>query len=219
MASIRANVCRMDGIHDLGGMDGFGPVVVEADEPYFHEDWERRALRLAMATFIGLQAGGPAFRHSMERMDPAHYLSASYYERWLTGVGTLAVEAGVTSADDLARRAGGPFPLARGAAVPPPPVGAEDRTTPRFAVDDRVRVRDWHSPGHTRLPRYVRGRRGVIDRVDAPANFPDDEFAGVSVRDPLYSVRFSGDELWGSSGSGVTVNVDLSERYLEACDD
>src|SRR5262249_36405104 len=105
--------CGMDGIHDLGGLDGFGPVDVEPDEPAFHEDWERRVFRLNMAAGMGVRPSGGAFRHSIERMDPAHYLSSSYYEHWLTGISTLVVEAGLVSREELDRRAGGRFPLSR----------------------------------------------------------------------------------------------------------
>src|SRR6187200_2068745 len=96
----------MDGVHDLGGLDGFGPVTAPPSEPVFAEDWERRALRVMMATIIGLDPGGARFRHSIERMDPGHYLTSSYYEHWLTGVSTLLVEAGKTSSEELDRRAG-----------------------------------------------------------------------------------------------------------------
>ena len=103
----------MDGIHDLGGLEGFGPVEVEPDEPVFHEDWERRTFRLSARGRDGLRYSGGAFRHSIERMDPGHYLTSSYYEHWLTGISTLIVEAGSVTADELDRRAGGRFPLSR----------------------------------------------------------------------------------------------------------
>jgi nitrile hydratase subunit beta len=206
----------VDGVHDLGGLEGFGDVEVEPNEPVFHEDWERRAFRANMAAMAAIGAGSPAFRHGIERMDPVHYLDSSYYEHWLTSAATLLVEAGVTSAEDLDRRAGGRFPLSRpdrGTL----PTEADARGEPRFSVGDRVRVREWHPPGHTRAPRYVQGKRGVIDRLDGADNFPDIEaHGGGRVVDPTYSVRFSARELWGEGGAeNVTVNVDLWERYLE----
>src|SRR5690348_17193949 len=103
----------MDGVHDLGGLDGFGIVDVPPDEAVFGQDWERRALRAMMATVIALDAGGARFRHSIERMAPEHYLGSSYYEHWLTGISTLLVEAGIVTAEELDRRAGGHFPLSR----------------------------------------------------------------------------------------------------------
>ena len=207
----------MDGIHDLGGIEGFGPVEVEAHEPVFHEDWERRAFRINMAILIGLQPSGGAFRHSIERMDPAHYLTSSYYEHWLTGVSTLLVEAGRVSSEELDRRAGGRFPLSRPDRGSAPAAPEPDRTESRFSVGNRVRVREWHPAGHTRAPRYVQGKRGVVARVDGAFNVPDFEaHGGGRVLDPTYSVRFTARELWGEGGAeNDVVHVDLWERYLE----
>ena len=206
----------MDGVHDLGGLDGFGPVDHAPDEPFFAEPWERRACRLTMGSIGGLGGNGGSFRHSIERMDPAHYLASSYYEHWMTGVATLAVEAGVVTVEELERRAGGRFPIARpdrGTATP----GEADRTQPRFAIGDRVRVREWHPNGHTRAPRYVQGKTGEIVRRDGIANVPDLEaHGGGFVKEPTYSVRFTSRQLWGEGGSdGEVVHVDLWERYLE----
>jgi nitrile hydratase len=207
----------MDGVHDLGGLDGFGAVEVERDEPVFHEDWERRAFRLNLAASIALQPTGGEFRHSIERMDPAQYLSTSYYEHWLTGVTSLIVEAGLVSSEDLDRRAGGRFPLSRPDRGVPPAEPEPDRIDARFAVGDHVRVREWHPAGHTRAPRYVQGKHGVVVRVDGAHNVPDFEaHGGGRVLDPTYSVRFTSRELWGEGGSDHdTVHVDLWERYLE----
>lgn len=207
----------MDGVHDLGGVQGFGPVDAPVSEPVFGEEWERRAFRANMATLGALGVGGARWRHAIERMDPVHYLDSSYYEHWLTASATLIVEDGVASKDELERHAGGAFPLSRadrGMAT----AGEPARTQARFAVGDEVRVREWHPLGHTRAPRYVQGKRGVVTRVDRPANFPDLEaHAGGTVLDPTYSVRFTARELWGDGGGeGVTVNVDVWERYLEA---
>src|SRR5436309_10888326 len=105
----RAKLGPVDGIHDVGGIEGFGPVDIEPDEPVFHEAWERRVFRLNLAVIAALRPSGGGFRHSIERMDPAHYLTSSYYEHWLTGLSTLAVEAGLVSSDELDRRAGGHF--------------------------------------------------------------------------------------------------------------
>ena len=208
----------MDGIHDLGGLAGFGPVERTPDEPVFAEEWERRALRATMATVIALQPGGARFRHSIERMDPAHYLNSSYYEHWLTGAATLLVEAGRATGEELDRRAGGRFGLSRPDRGIPPASEQQDRTEPRFSVGDRVRVREWHPAGHTRAPSYVQGRRGVVVRIDGPANLPDFEaHGGGRILDPTYSVRFAARELWGEGGADRSVvSVDLWERYLEA---
>jgi nitrile hydratase len=153
----------VDGVHDLGGMQGFGPVDVEPDEPVFHEPWERRAALITFGSFLSGTSNGGQFRHSIERMDAAHYLESSYYEHWITGVATRMVEAGVLTVDELEERAGGRFPLAgpdRGVATDDP---GPDVVAPRYVVGDHVRVHNWHPPGHTRCPRYVRGRhRGPL---------------------------------------------------------
>jgi nitrile hydratase len=207
----------VDGIHDLGGLEGFGPVEVEHDEPVFHEDWDRRTFRLSVAAGRALGYTGGAFRHSIERMDPGHYLTSSYYEHWLTGISTLIVEAGLVSADELDRRAGGQFPLSRPDRGTGPVSPGPDRTDARFAVGDRVRVREWHPPGHTRAPRYVQGKQGVVVRVDGAHSVPDVEaHSDRRVLESTYSVRFTASELWGEGGAeGEDIHVDLWDRYLE----
>jgi nitrile hydratase len=206
----------VDGVHDVGGLDGFGPVEHTDSEPMFAEDWERRTFRMMIGSIGSLGGADGRFRHSIERMDPAHYLSSPYYEHWLTGVTTLAVEAGFTTPEELDRRAGGHFPLSqndRGVL----PADMTSRTTPRFAIGDAVRVRERHPPGHTRAPRYAQGKRGTIARVDEAADVDDIEaHGGGSVTDPVYSVRFESVELWGEAGTvGDFVHIDLFERYLQ----
>ncbi len=207
----------MDGIHDLGGMAGFGAIDVEADEPTFHEGWESKAFRLNIAA-IGLLGAYNAdeYRHAIERMAPAHYLQSSYYDRVLTAVATLLVEKGVLSLADLERRAKGKLRLALPARdnaadgiVPP--------DAPRFAVGDWVRVRDIHPHGHTRVPRYVRGRRGVVVHVAPLFSFPDASAHGLPVRkESTYHVEFAATELWpDDERRGESVIVDLWQTYLE----
>ena len=209
----------MDGIHDLGGREGFGPVVVEADEPVFHADWERRVWGMAMAAFAGGVCNGGQFRHSIERMDPVHYLSSRYYEHWLTGLATWTVERGLVDHAELERRAGGAFPLSRPVLAPVVADPGQDVESPRFAVGDRVRVRATSHRGHTRAPQFVRGRGGVVVRVDRPFPMPDVEAHtadGRTRREPVYCVRFDAGELWGDSAEpGAVVCVDLWESYLE----
>lgn len=206
----------MDGVHDLGGLDGFGPVEHAKTEPYFTESWERRAFGLMLGLIRALNVPGGRYRHSIERMAPEHYLSSPYYERWLTGAATMAVESGLTTPDELEQRAGARFPLSR----PDRGVLPEDLTPhsePRYAVGDEVRVRAWHPSGHTRAPRYLQGKRGTVVRFDG-AHAIDDIAAhgGGAVADPLYSVRFTSRELWGEAGTeGDFMHADLFERYLE----
>ncbi|HXJ33013.1 MAG TPA: nitrile hydratase subunit beta [Candidatus Eisenbacteria bacterium] len=204
----------MDGVHDLGGMGGFGAVEVEPNEPVFHEPWEARAFALNFLGIGVLRAYNVhEYRHAVERMDPAHYLAASYYERWLTGVATLLVEKGVVTRDELEARAGGPFPLSRPAA--PGRTADAPGEGPRFAVGDTVLVRDVHPRGHTRAPRYVRGRRGVVLRVVRRFLFPDAAGHGLRAhKEHAYHVEFPAEDLWEDAGSRATVIVDLWESYL-----
>ncbi|MDT7793110.1 MAG: nitrile hydratase subunit beta [Mycobacterium sp.] len=203
-------------MHDLGGLDGFGPVEHTDAEPLFEQEWQRRAFGLMIGWLDAQSVPGGRFRHSIERMAPEHYLSAPYYERWLTGLTTMVVESGFTTPDELERRAEGRFPLSR----PDRGVLPEDlspHSEPRYAVGDEVRVRAWHPPGHTRAPRYAQGKRGTIARFDG-AHAIDDIAAhgGGSVADPQYSVRFTSRELWGEAGTDDDViHIDLFERYLE----
>jgi nitrile hydratase len=207
----------MDGVHDLGGRDGMGPVVMEQDEPTFHEPWERRVFGLAGAVLGAAGAGTPVFRHGIERMQPAHFFAAPYYERWLTSFATLLVERGVVTRDELRSELGEDFPLSGPLRVPPLAEPGADRTDPQFAIGYTVRVRNRHPHGHTRCPNYVRGHRGVIVRYDGPCNFDDVEAHSDGKRlEPLYCVRFDSRELWGDDAEpNAYVNVDLFEAYLE----
>ena len=206
----------MDGVHDLGGIQGFGPVVVERDEPVFHADWERRAFGLTAGCMLSGHLAG-RFRHAIERMEPAWYLVSGYYEHWLTAAATGVVEAGIVTQAELDARLGRPYPVAS-------PMRAPRLTNPgsslfehRFAVGDEVRVREWHPLGHTRAPRYVQGKRGTVVRLDGVFSLPDVEYHCDLKRDePTYSVRFEAEELWGEPGDPV--HVDLWDSYLEAAD-
>jgi nitrile hydratase subunit beta len=200
-------------------MQGFGPVRVEPREPVFHAPWEERVFGVtAIVSLHGLYSVN-AFRHAIERMDPAHYLGSRYYEHWLTGLATLLVERGVIEDGELAERAGGPFPLARPVQAPRRRAAAattETQPAP-FATGDRVRVRDMHPRGHTRCPRYVRGKRGIVERLDGAFELPDAELhADAPPSEPTYCVRFDADELWGAQAEpGASVSVDLWHSYLE----
>ena len=206
------------GIHDLGGMQGFGPVEIEADEPVFHERWEGRTYALSGQAAGAGRYNTPMFRHAIERMDPGHYLNSSYYEHWLTAIATLLVEAGAISLEELEARAGS-FPLSR-----PATVTADDIRQhlvdpgPTFALGDLVRVRDISFAGHTRCPGYVFGRSGTIIRVGQPESVPEIEaHRGERVLQTTYCVGFDSLELWGKQAEpDVWVNVDLYEEYLEA---
>jgi nitrile hydratase len=207
----------MDGIHDLGGMSGFGSVEAERDEPVFHEPWEALAFATnALGIAVLAVYNADEYRHAIERMDPAHYLTATYYERVLTGVATLLVEKGVVARDDLEARAGGLFPLARPVAEQPT-ADLSPQARPRFRIGDAVVVRDIHPAGHTRVPRYVRGKRGVVVHVAPPFTFPDAAAHGRTHRtEHTYHVAFPARVLWGDVALGDdAVVVDLWDCYLE----
>ena len=209
----------VDGIHDLGGREGFGPVVSEPHEPVFHHRWEGRTFAVAGAA---LGAGGfntPMFRHAIERMDPAHYLSSSYYEHWLTAVATLLVEAGIVDRRDLDARAGS-FPLSRPALAAAGDVAPAEGDQPgqpaRFDAGARVRVRDVRFSGHTRCPGYVRGRVGIVVARGPDAPVPEVEaHRGERLVEPTCTVRFELAELWGEAAEAGAVHVDLYDRYVE----
>ena len=215
----------MNGAHDLGGMHGFGPVIPEADEPVFHHEWERRAFAITLACGLLGRWNLDMARHARERIPPPRYLGASYYEIWLEALLTLLVEQGLVSDTELETgRSAGPRPpalqvpgsdevpkiLERGGSA-----RAADAPA-RFRVGDRVHVRNRHPRGHTRAPRYVRGRSGVVEGHHGTFVFPDAHAHGKGPEpQPLYTVRFSAVELWGPDGdSGTSVYVDLWEEYL-----
>jgi nitrile hydratase len=211
----------MDGIHDLGGMHGFGRVTVEPDEPVFHARWHGRVLGMVYQIVGFGWANIDAFRHGIERMDPVAYLTAGYYGRWLASLETILADDGVLAPGAVdAVLAGEPVPASRGGADPRPTAGfvrPVDRA-PRHAVGATVRACNVHPPGHTRLPRYVRGKRGVVHRVHAAFVFPDANAHGAGENPQyLYTVRFDGAELWGRDAEpAAAVHVDLFEPYLEA---
>ncbi len=201
----------MDGMHDLGGKQGFGRVRHTPQAPCFHEPWERRVNALySLAVKQGI-FNMDEYRHAIERMDPRHYMGASYYERTLTSLATLCVEKGVLSLADLERRAQGAFPLALPAAAGRS--NANERQ--RFAVGDEVRVKADGVPGHVRMPAYIRGKRGVVVGVSPAYPFPDAHAHGVKAEDePTYDVRFSSLELWPDASDRAWVHVGVFESYL-----
>jgi nitrile hydratase len=207
-------------------MHGFGRVSVEADEPVFHHAWEGRVFGMAMLLVGSGLANPDAFRHAIESVAPADYLTRGYYGRWLLAIQRLLIHAGVLGADEILARdpAGGPplsgeitVPLAPRPAVPNPTTLRSIDTAPRFAVGQAVVARDAHPAGHTRLPRYVRGKAGVVARVHPAWVFPDTNAHGLGEQPQhVYAVRFTGAALWGADAEpGTAVHVDLFERYLD----
>jgi nitrile hydratase beta subunit len=202
----------MDALYDVGGKQGFGPVRYSFDAPSFHAEWEVRANSLyATAVRFGV-FNMDEYRHAIERMEPRHYMTASYYERSLTGLATLLVEKGVVSRDELERRAGGAFPLSAPSATGRSNVPGRQR----FQPGDRVRVRGDSVPGHVRMPAYVRGRVGVVVSESPAYPFPDAHAHGIAAEDePTYDVRFRSEDLWPDAADSALVHVGVFQSYLE----
>ncbi len=202
----------MDGIHDLGGRQGFGPVRYTQNAKAFHAPWEVRVNGLyAFAVRRGI-FNMDEYRHAIERMEPRHYLSAGYYERTLTSLATLCVEKGVVTREELERRAGGRFPLA----APSAPGRGNVEGREAYQPGDRVRVRTHYVPGHVRMPGYIRGKTGVVVGVSPAYPFPDAHAHGIAAADePTYDVRFDTRELWPESSDAAFVHVGVFESYLQ----
>jgi nitrile hydratase len=218
----------MNGVHDMGGMHGFGAVDPTDDAP-FHDAWEER-LRAMMG--LTMQQGVfnlDAFRYGIEQMDPAAYLASSYFERWLASVEHNLIQAGVLTREELDARTAH-FREHPDASTPgeaddaprwQPPEPREEpelpHIRPRFAVGDPVLTRNVHPAGHTRLPRYARGKRGTINMIHGPEVFADTNAHNQGEHPQVvYSVRFDARELWGESAEPrQTVSIDLWESYLE----
>jgi nitrile hydratase beta subunit len=217
----------VNGAQDMGGMHGFGPAQPEPDEPVFHAEWEKRAFALTLAMAMPGQWNIDMSRFARENLNPAEYLSMSYYQIWFAALETMLKERDLVTDDEIVvghslqapkpvKRTLSPGDVAqvlyRGA-----PTERETNTHAVFKPGDRVRARNINPVTHTRLPRYVRGHVGTIERVVGCHVFPDSNARGAG-EDPqwLYTVRFSGGELWGPDGDPTTqVSVDAWESYLE----
>jgi nitrile hydratase len=228
----------MNGVHDMGGMHGMGPVVAEKSEPVFHHEWERRAFALTVATgFLG-KWNIDMSRYAREQMPPAEYLATSYYEHWLWGLEKLLedaelltraeIDARLRAAERPAAATLGTRPVSRGVRVLKAPdvervlrsrktARVDADVPPRFKVGDAVVTRNIHPIGHTRLPRYARGKRGVIAEDHSVWVFPDTHAAEQDPKPQhCYSVRFTARELWGAQGGcRDRIYIDLFDDYLD----
>lgn len=215
----------MNGGQDLGGVHGFGPVVAERDEPWFHAAWERHAFALTLGLgFLG-RWNIDMSRYYRENRSPADYYNSSYYALWFKALEKLVVDRGLVSAEEV--RTGKVLGLRDPALAPPGPQRARellaigtsaavDEDIPaRFSVGQRVRVKNLHPAGHTRMPRYCRGRTGTIELDHGVYVFPDTHAMGQGkCPQHCYNVCFSAEELWGRPGPD-TVRIDLWDDYLE----
>jgi nitrile hydratase subunit beta len=217
----------MNGVHDMGGMQDMGPIQYEKNEPVFHAPWEGRCLALYLAMRPWRKWNINAARYARELIAPAEYLRMSYYEKWLAGLIELLVKSGLVTRMEVEN--GSPAPglpkatppltaemvpsmIARGA-----PASRDVPVAPRFKAGQRVRARNINPTGHTRLPRYARGKLGTVIRDHGVFVFPDTDaqFLGEKPQH-VYSVRFAARELWGDQAAPRdAVYVNLWDDYLE----
>ncbi len=205
----------MDGVHDLGGRQGFGRIRYAPGAPAFHAAWEKRVNALyGMAVRHGI-FNMDEYRHAIERMRPRHYLSASYYERSLTSLATLLVEKGVVTREELEKLAEGAFPLSE-----PSAPGRSNLVEPdRLRPGDRVRVKNDFFGGHVRMPGYIRGKPGVVVSESPAYPFPDAHAHGVTAADErTYDVAFRTDDLWPNSADPALVHVGVFRSYFDRAD-
>jgi nitrile hydratase subunit beta len=217
----------MNGVHDMGGMQNMGPIDYEKNEPVFHEEWEGRTYALNRAVRALGKWNLDTDRHDIELLPPADYLRMSYYERWFVKLAQQAVKFGLVTKEEL--ETGKPDP---GSAKATPaltasmaprflnrglPSSHDPNVRPLFKIGQRIRARNINPAGHTRLPRYARGKTGTIVRDHGVYTFPDTSahFLGDK-RQHVYSVRFAARELWGESASPRdSVYIDMWDDYLE----
>lgn len=217
----------MNGAQDMGGMHGFGPVQPEKNEPVFHGEWEKRAFALTLAMAMPGQWNLDMCRAARESIPPPQYLRKTYYDIWFTALEKMMLERGLVTPDDVAAGHAVTPPLPDRKVLKPADVAQvlyrggptirDTNSKPLFAVGDRVRAKNINPATHTRLPRYVRGHAGTIERLLGNHVFPDSNATGAG-EDPhwLYTVTFNSRELWGPQGDpSVSISVDAWEPYLE----
>jgi len=217
----------MNGVHDLGGMQGLGPIEREPGEPVFHARWEARIFAINRAVGAFGKWNIDASRHSREKIPPADYLRMSYYERFVHSVIDLLVQSGLVTRAEIdsgkpasaAKPASPAMPLDRVAELVAhgTPARRDVPSAPAFRAGDRVRAKNIHPATHTRLPRYARGKIGTIERDHGVFVFPDTNahFLGEQPQH-VYSVRFSARELWDDQAPAQdAVYVNLWDSHLE----
>jgi nitrile hydratase subunit beta len=216
----------MDGIHDMGGMHGFGKVEPEPNEPVFHAAWEGHCLAINRAMSYAGAFNIDQSRAAIEELPPDVYLTSSYYKKWAVRLENLLIKLGLADAQEiksghashpgkaLKRKlnvADVPASLTRGSYARPAQAPA------RFAPGERVRTKNIHPSTHTRLPRYARGRVGVVEAVRGCHVFPDSAALGKGENPQwLYTVLFEGRELWGENAEpSLKISIEAFEPYLE----
>jgi len=212
----------MNGVHDMGGLQDMGPIRRESDEPIFHSEWERRTFAL----FNAVDVEWPYRRHHIELIPPAAYLRMTYYEKWLAALPQILIGTGMATAAEIesGKAVGGPsaghhvLTVAEVATWNVPDTSPKLTATARFHAGQRVRVRNMNPMGHTRLPRYARGKIGTIARDSDVEALQDSDTQGLGPKEQhVYSVRFTARELWGEQANPRdSVYVDMWEGYLES---
>jgi len=216
----------MNGVHDMGGMQNMGKVSLEKNEPVFHQPWEGRVYALNRAAAAGGKWNLDASRHEIELIPPAEYLRMSYYERWHARLVELLIKRQMVTRGEIQSGQRDPgsiksTPVMKGGNLPVLAPANPERPTAqvaaRFAVGQRVRARNINPAHHTRLPRYARGKQGVIVRHHGIFIFPDTNAHGEGENPQhVYSVRFAATELWGTNASSRdSIHLDLWDAYLE----
>jgi nitrile hydratase len=215
----------MNGIHDMGGMHGMGPISHPPNEPVFHEPWEGRAWGILFALAPWGRGRWGSIRYELEHTPPADYLRVSYYERWFTVVVNRLLRSDlITPAELAAGKADPSRPAPAQLSAPPRPLSApaarvDAPAKAAFKLGQRVRARNIQPEGHTRLPRYTRGKAGTVIRLNGAFALQDTDAKGLWLSgrpQQVYTVRFASRELWGSQSSPRdAIYVDLWEDYLE----
>lgn len=217
----------MDGIHDMGGTQGWGSVTIPPDEAVFDAPWQAKAFAFGALSARLSGRNLDAMRHAIDRLHPYDYLADGYYGRWLGCTETMLVDSGVLAPGAVEARAR----RRRGEDVEEPPVGeahkpdyqptgpgslrASERPV-RFAVGDRVRTKRFGPPGHTRLARYIRGHVGTVQAVQPSQVLPDTHAHFVAENaQPVYAVRFESTDLWGPDAEPFSLTIDCYDDYLE----
>ena len=225
----------MNGIHDMGGMHGFGPIEIEENEPVFHQPWEGRIYGIVTTIRDAHDVYGPyGSRSYIESIPPDKYLEASYYEKWMLALENALVAKGLLSADELEAKTQ-EIQENPDAVMPRREDPEATRRTienirlrlplakdpdaaiqPVFNVGDVVRARSINLKGHSRLPRYIQGRIGKIEKLYNMQDIQDHVPASEQGAQPVYRVRFEALELWGEAAeSNQSLYIDMWESYLE----
>jgi nitrile hydratase len=217
----------MNGVHDMGGMHGMGPIQYEKNEPVFHEPWEARIFALNRAMSAWRKWSIDTSRHAVERIPAPEYLRMSYYEQRLHSLVDLMIKSGLVTRAEVENGQPGPdaprvTPALTSGEVPGmlakgKPTSRDVQIVARFKAGQRVRARNMHPAGHTRLPRYARGKLGTILLDHGVHVFPDTNAHSLGENPQhLYSVRFAARELWGEQASSRdSVYLDMWEGYIE----